>query len=185
MASIILLCVGCQTEPPSERRLSLIDPQPTWQDDELYILAGVDWTPSPSVIEALEHGVAVPMRVTTRVSRRYARFALLDRDRNDRFEVRYLPMVRSYQLIDTKSGEQATHPRLSMLLEGFRQRRPWATGLTRDELDGRDWQVEIRAELDRSRLPSPMRMPVWFDPEWRAVTTWHGWKVDSEIHHDD
>lgn len=185
MASIILLCAGCQPKAPSEWALSLIDPQPNWLDDELHIVAGIAWTPSPAVVEALEHGVAVPVRVTTRVSRRHARFALLDRDRNHRFEVRYLPMVRSYQLIDTKSGEQTTHPRLNMLMDGFRQRRPWATGLMRDELAERDWQVEIRAELDRSRLPSPMRMPVWFDPAWRAVTPWQGWKVDSEIHHGD
>jgi hypothetical protein len=185
MASIILLCAGCQTETSSEWPLTLIDPQPGWYDGELHITAGVDWTPSPAVVEALEHGVAVPVRVTTRVSRRHTHFALLDRDRNHRFEVRYLPMVRSYQIIDTRSGEQSTHPRLGMLLDGFRQPRPWSTGLMREELAERNWQVEIRAELDRSRLPSPMRMPVWFDPAWRAVTPWHGWKLDSETPNDD
>lgn len=143
------------------------------------MVAGVDWTPSSAVIEALEHGVVVPVRVTTRISRRHARFALFDRDRNHRFEVRYLPMLRSYQITDTKTGEQHNHPRLGMLLDGLRQPRAWATGLELAELAEREWQVEIRAELDRSRLPSPMRMPVWFDPAWRAVTPWLGWPVQA------
>lgn len=163
--------------------MSLIDPQPNWVGDELHVIAGLDWRPSEAVIEALEHGVAVPVRISTRISRRHARFAMLDRDRNHRFEVRYLPMVRNYQLLDTKSGEQQSYPRLGMLVDSLRQPRPWATGLERIELTERIWQVEIRAELDRSRLPSPMRMPVWFDPQWRAVTDWHGWKVDSEVDH--
>lgn len=175
-----MLCAACRPEPEADAAIRLIDPKPTWVGDELHVIAGVDWTPSAAVVEALEHGVAVPVRVTTRISRRHRHFAMFDRDRNHRFEVRYLPMVRSYQIIETRSGEQQTHPRLGMLLDGLRQSQPWATGLERSELAERDWQVEIRAELDRSRLPSPMRMPVWFDPDWRAVTPWQAWKVEAE-----
>jgi hypothetical protein len=25
-----------------------------------------------------------------------------------------------------------------------------------------------------------MRMPVWFDPEWRAVSDWQTWLIDGE-----
>jgi hypothetical protein len=183
MVSIIALCAACQPEVDGDEALVLIEPLPLWQGDDLKVMAGVAWTPSPAVIEALDHGVVVPLKVTTRVSRHHRFFAIEDRDRNHRFEIRYLPLVRSYQLTELKTGQQSTYPRLAMLTESLRQRQVWDTGLNRAEADQRDWQVEIRAELDRSRLPSPMRMPVWFDSQWRAVTPWHGWAVHAEPDH--
>ncbi len=175
---IILACVACTPDENGEWGISLIQPAPLWIDDELMVNAGVEWAPSPAVLEALEHGVGVPIRVTTRVSRHHRWFATMDRDRNHRFEVRYLPLVRSYQLTELKTGQVDSYPRMGMLVDALRQRRNWHTGLTRAEAVERDWQVEIRAELDRTRLPSPMRLPVWFDDQWRAVSPWQGWLVD-------
>ena len=157
---------------------------PAWQADELVILAGVDWQPTDAVIEAMEHGVAVPIRITTRSLRTRAGLRWVERDRNHRHEVRYLPMLRSYQIVDTKTGEQRNYPRLHMLLDSLRQPRPWATGLTREDLEQASFRVEIRGQLDLTRLPSPMRMPVWFDPAWRAISPWRGWDF-AELPVDD
>ncbi len=182
MVFIIWLCASCsQTDPEASGQLRMIDPAPAWVDGELMIMAGLDWRPSEAVIEAMEHGVAVPIRITTRSLRVHGRLRLLDRDRNHRYEVRYLPMLRSYQIADTKSGQQRNFPRLHMLTDSLRQPQPWATGLTTADLDEGRFRVEIRGQLDRTRLPSPMRMPVWFDPEWRAVSArWH-WDLDDAI----
>ncbi len=180
MVFIILLCAGCRSES-SEWAIELVNPMPSWADGELVITAGVNWQPSPAVIEALEHGVVVPLRVTTRSSRHHGWIAMQDRDRNHRFELRYLPLVRSYQVTELKTGRQENFPRLGMAVEALSTRRSWATGLGRNEAAQRDWQVEIRAELDRSRLPSPMRLPVWFDPEWQARSPWHGWRVNADL----
>lgn len=147
-------------------------------------MAGVDWRPTEAVIEAMEHGVAIPVRITTRSLRVHGWLNLLDRDRNHRYEVRFLPMLRSYQIADTKTGEQRNFPRLHMLADSLRQPQPWATGLTLDDLDEARYRVEIRAELDRTRLPSPMRMPVWFDPAWRAASPWQGWDLVDEYRDD-
>ncbi len=179
MVFTIWLCVACTPAEDSEWDMTLIQPTPLWVDDELMINAGVDWTPSPAVIEALDHGVGVPIRVTTRVSRHHRWFATMDRDRNHRFEVRYLPLVRSYQLSEIKTGQVDAYPRMGMLVDALRRQRDWHTGLTRSEAAERDWQVEIRVELDRTRLPSPMRLPVWFDDQWRSASPWHGWRVEQ------
>ncbi len=179
-----MLCAGCRPEASSEWAIELVNPAPSWENGELEILAGVIWRPSPAVVEALEHGVVIPIRVTTRTSRHHGWIAMQDRDRNHRFELRYLPLVRSYQLLELKTGRQVNYPRLAMAVESLSVRRGWATGLKREEVVQRDWQVEIRAELDRSRLPSPMRIPVWFDAEWRASSPWHGWRVDADLPDD-
>ena len=177
--SIISLCVACTPDEDIEWDITLINPKPLWEGDELMVNAGVDWAPSPAVLEALEHGIGVPIRVTTRVSRHHRWFATEDRDRNHRFEVRYLPLVRSYQLTELKTDQVDSYPRMGMLVDALRQPRNWHTGLTRSEVAERDWQVEIRAELDRTRLPSPMRLPVWFNDQWRAASKWHGWRIDQ------
>lgn len=178
-AFIILLCAGCRPDPEGFQHLALTDAVLDWTDAELMIMAGMAWEPSEAVIEALDHGVVVPIRVTTRTSRHHGWVARFDRDRNHRFEIRYLPLVRSYQITETKTGQQQSFPRLGMLLDSLAQRQAWSTGLGPDEARQGRWQVQIRAELDRTRLPSPMRLPVWFDPEWRAVTDWQTWMIDG------
>ena len=174
--SIIALCVACRNEPSPEWTISLVEPNLlSGPDGELMLRAGVEWRPSPAVVEALEHGVAVPVRITIRSSRQIGPLKWLDRDRNHRFEVRYLPLLRSYQLLETRSGEQQHFPRLGMMLDSLARPRDWPTGLFEHELDEARWRLDARAELDRSRLPPPMRMPVWFDAEWRAWSDWHSW----------
>ena len=158
----------------------MISPALDWQGDELYLAAGLDWNPSPAVVEALEHGVVVPLRITTRVARYYGWFAIVDEDRYHRLEIRYLPLVRSYQLHDVASGQQQSFPRLSMLKAALREVRRWPTGLDRAAANARPWQVQMRAELERSRLPSPMRIPVWFDPQWRLASAWQTWLIELD-----
>jgi len=120
----------------------------------------------------------VPLRITTRVARYHRWFAIVEKDLDHRLEIRYLPLVRSYQLNDLVSGQQQNFPRLGMLTAALRERRRWPTGLDREAADARAWQVQLRAELERSRLPSPMRIPVWFDPQWRVVSEWQTWLID-------
>lgn len=122
----------------------------------------------------------MPLRITTRVARFYRWFAIVDEDRYHRLEIRYLPLVRSYQLNDLASGHQQNFPRLGMLTAALRETRRWPTGLNQEAAEERAWQVQLRAELDRSRLPSPMRIPVWFDLQWRVVSEWQTWLIERD-----
>ncbi|MGY6630945.1 MAG: DUF4390 domain-containing protein [Wenzhouxiangella sp.] len=178
---IIALCAACSPGPSADWTIDLTSPELTVADDgELVIRAGVDWQPSPAVVEALEHGVAVPVRVTVRAHRQIGPLRWLDRDRNHRFEVRYLPLLRRYELLETRTGEQQHFPRLGMMLDNLARPRDWPSGLTVNELSDRRWTIEAQALLDRSRLPPPMRMPVWFDSDWRAWSEPARWEPTSE-----
>ncbi len=175
----IALCVACSRGPSPDWTIDLIAPELVLaQDGELIMQAGVEWQPSPAVVEALQHGVAVPVRVTLRSYRQWGPFRWQDRDRNHRFEVRYLPLLRRYELLETRSGEQQHFPRLSMMLDSLARPRDWPTGIHWTELPDHHWRIEARAELDRSRLPPPMRMPVWFDDNWRAWSHWQRWEPE-------
>lgn len=167
--------------PADERggHLRLIDPQPQWEGDTLGLVAGIDFNPGPAVVEALNHGVTVHIRVAIQVRRPWEFIVNDDLVRNHRFEIRYLPLIRHYELTDLKTGEQLSFPRLSMVLERL-QRPQWMdTRFTADEHRDRRWRMQARVDIDRTRLPSPMRLPVWFDRNWSLTEPWHRWDVEA------
>jgi hypothetical protein len=56
----------------------------------------------------------------------------------------------------------------------------WMETRLRDRSDhGRGWRLEARVEIDRTRLPSPMRLPVWFDPNWGLGEDWRAWSPEE------
>jgi hypothetical protein len=182
MVSIIALCVGCRADsgPPEASAFDLVDPRPIWIGEELHINTGLDWRPDEEVVDALHHGVVVPLEVSVRISRHHGIVASQDRSHPHRFEIRYLPLLRDYELWDVRSDRRELYPRLAILTQALARRRQFSTGLTQGEVDERRWQVQVRAHLDRSRLPSPMRLPVWFDASWRAEGPWATWVFPSE-----
>lgn len=177
MAFITWLLSACTADPEQHGHLRLIDPEPRWQQEVLGIHAGIDFTPGPRVVEALEHGVTIHIRLATRIGSPWLPLALGDQTRNHRFEIRYLPLIRHYELTDLKSGEQVSFPRLSMVLDELANPRWMDTRFTADQRGGRRWRIQSRVEIDRTRLPSPMRLPVWFDRNWGLGDSWHSWEL--------
>lgn len=180
MAFIMLLCVGCQAEPEQAAYFDLIDPHPVWKGDKLYFNSALDWRPDEEVIEALHHGVVVPLELSVRISRHHGVVASEDRTHHHRFEIRYLPLLRDYEVWDVRADERTLYPRLAILIQALARRRHFSAGLTQAELAERRWQVQLRAHLDRTRLPSPMRLPVWFDRRWRSDGPWYTWVFPVE-----
>ncbi len=180
MAFTILLSSACQPTAEVDWGLSLISSTMTRDANGVVLDAGIDLRFSPEMREALDRGVPIHLSVTTRVSRHHRLAARLERSLRYGLEIRHLPMLGHYQLSDLQTGEQTTFPRLWMLLDALATPRRFETGMAADEWPGRDWQVQIRADVDRSRLPSPMRLPAWFSPQWRLGSGWHSWLVKAD-----
>lgn len=179
MASIIWLLSACGASDPPSGHLRLIDPQPQWQGDTLGLMAGIDFNPGPAVIEALEHGVTVHIRVSIQVTHRWELFVDDDRTRNHRFEIRYLPLIRHYELTNLRTGERQNFPRLSMALDRLRHPQWMDTRFTDRDYQSGQWHLQARVDIDRTRLPSPMRLPVWFERSWRLGEPWHRWDLEA------
>ncbi len=167
------LLSACAPADEGIGHLRLIDPEPHWQGDSLGLLAGIDFNPGPAVVEALNHGVTVPIRVSIHVRRPAEWWVDDERTRNHRFEIRYLPLIRHYEVTDLKTGEQFSFPRLFMVLDWLKRPRWMDTRFNPDDYHDEQWQMRARVDIDRTRLPSPMRLPVWFDPDWRLGEPWH------------
>ncbi|MEE4638603.1 MAG: DUF4390 domain-containing protein [Wenzhouxiangella sp.] len=179
MVSIIWLLSACAADPDVHGHLRLIDPEPRWQDNVLGIDAGIDFEPGPQVIEALEHGVTVHIRFLARIGPAWRRSPITDDPRSHRFEIRYLPLIRHYELTDLRSGERTSYPRLHMVRDALAQPRWMETRLRDRSSHGPGWRLQARVEIDRTRLPSPMRLPVWFDPNWGLGDDWQTWTPEE------
>lgn len=177
-ASIILLCAACTIPPDEPWGLSLVQPELRWEDDRLEIEAALAVDLSPAAIEALEHGVPLTLLISTRARRDRPGVPSRSVMHRHALELRYLPLSRHWQVTDLETGIDLNFPRLWMLTAALGEQRRFTTGLDRDALDDHAWRVRIRAELDRSALPSPMRLPAWFSNEWRLSSPWHTWHLD-------
>ena len=177
MVSIALLLAGCGSQAERDWQIDLIDPRLERDDEGYDIVAGIRLDPSPAMIEALERGVTLTIAVQTRASGIPAWIPGVDRLRKHRLEISYLPLSRHYQLVYLRDDAHSSYPRLSMLIAALEDPQPWSVKLEGDELERGPWRVQARAELDRSRLPSPMRLPSWLDPEWRLRSEWQEWST--------
>jgi len=173
MAFIISLCGACRPAADENLTLSLVSIDSVWANGQLDVRAGIRWDPPAPVIEALEQGVGIPLEVTVRVARHFGWVALEDRSTTYRLVIRFQPLLNDYELFEPDVGTRTRHRRWFMLLEALAEPRVLSTGLLSDEFRRQRWQVQLRAELDRSSLPSPMRLPAWFEPAWQARTAWH------------
>jgi hypothetical protein len=47
-------------------------------------------------------------------------------------------------------------------------------------LDKQDrYEVQLRARLDLDALPRPLRTVAYITPDWRLVSDWYQWRLDS------
>jgi len=169
MVFFILPLAGCRSGADAEYSVDFIDPRLAWRDGGLDFIAGVDLDPSPAMLEALDRGVSITFLVALRASSGEVWLPVLDERRRHRFRINYLPLSRHFELVDLHNDARSTYPRLSMLVDALRDRRSWHIPLEADESVS---LVRARIRLDRTRLPSPMRLPTWFEPQWRLDSEW-------------
>lgn len=185
MAFIMLLLVACQA-PNSDGEgdeqaltLHLIDPVLQWRSGVLGVVSGISFAPSPAVLEALDHGVAVTLVVATRIHPIHGVLASTDQTRNHRFEIRYLPLIEQYQLTELKTNTSVTYPRLRLLISALAQPRFLDTHLTQESVQQRSWHVQAKPDIDRERLPAPMQLALWGDRQWRSRADGWDWRVEA------
>lgn len=160
---------ACGGDDPTDWRVDFLAPRLAWTDEGLDFIAGVDLEPSPAMLEAMERGVAITFLVALRASSGRVWLPGLDERRRHRFRISYLPLSRHFQLIDLHNDTRSTYPRLNMLLRELEEPRAWSIPLAPGEKVS---VVRARIVLDRTRLPSPMRLPTWFEPQWHLDSEW-------------
>jgi len=126
--------------------------------------------------EALEHGITLTINLEMEL-RNDDNMIVEQRDVR-RFQLRYLPLNESYQLLDEDRGQQQTFSRLRHL---FAEMATLNVRLATGPLPPGGYELRTRVHLDESRLPAPMRLPTWYSAQWQHDSEWSVWPFEISV----
>jgi hypothetical protein len=166
---------ACNQQPAShEFRLNKVSVTPIYQgisaafDQKLQL--------SPDAQDALEHGVALTIRIDMEL--REGGSLVEHAADSRRYVIDYLPLSRRYQLSGPQDTEKQTFPRLRHVLHQLDNvNLVLATG----PLPAGTYELRVRVKMDHTRLPAPMRLPAWFSAQWQHDSEWSIWPFDIGV----
>ncbi len=135
---------------------------------------------SADVIQALESSIPITIETTIKIYR--VRAKLWDKlvyEAIVRDEISYRSLYRTYQLRTADPNIRDEFQSLDRLLSAIGQQRVHQVDLEVGSFDPQESYVgKIKVALDRSKLPSVMRIPVTFKKSWRLKSDWVEFKVE-------
>jgi hypothetical protein len=142
--------------------------------DSLHVVVQQKLTLSDEARDALNHGVPLVFQTQVTVRDRISHEELQQDHRT--FEIRYLPLSERYQLSSSPPLQVRTFPRLRHALGEID-----TVEFTFDALGAAPAEMELRVRslLDKSLIPPPMRLPVWFSAQWDHDSGWSVWPVET------
>lgn len=150
-------------------------------DGGIYLNARFDVTLSREAEEALQSGVPLRLEMQLRVTRPRGWWwwdaELVDEAVHT--ELRYHALSRRYVVLHESTGERRTFFRRDAALNA------WASiaghqVIARERLDtDTRYQLHLRARLDASSLPYPLRTVALVSPEWRLTSEWYEWPLQG------
>lgn len=145
-----------------------------WDHESLRVAVGQKLILSDEAKDALNHGVPLVFQTQVRLRNRVSGEELQQDHRT--FEIRYLPLSERYQLSASPPLQVRTFPRLRHALGEVAAVEFTFAGLRTAPAD---LELRARSQLDKSQMPPPMRLPVWFSAEWDHDSGWTVWPVDA------
>lgn len=166
-----LLLGSCNHNQQSDPFFKVISVEADMDTRPIKVYADLELKFSPTAEEALNKGVSIPLKAIARITTQ-GRFSRTIIDHGKRWEIRYLPLSRHYQLKDLRSKQTTTWPRLRHALGSLRR---VTIELPPTELQPGKYNLEFKIFLDRRKLPAPMRLPSLVSSGWQLETNWYQW----------
>lgn len=163
---------GCDREARAER-FEIEGVALNWSNGRLKADLRQKLVLSSEVQEALQHGV--PLTVEIEMILRNTGDQTRIRERQDRYEIRYLPLSDRFQLTPPGGEDIRTFARLRHLLANLSNLR---IEIRTGPLPEGNYEVLARSRIDQRRMPTSMRLPTMFDPNWRHDSHWSSWPLD-------
>lgn len=152
----------------------------TMDDEVVYLDARIDLDLSDEAKRALENGV--PLTIELEISVTRPRWWWFDEDVAaliQRYRIRFHALSRRYVLTLLNSGESRSYNSRRALLARL-GRVDGLPLIDRGLLaPGQTYVVALRARLDLDALPRPLRAGAYVSPQWRLVSEWFTWRVES------
>lgn len=142
-------------------------------DDSIVVAMDCNIELSPDVVEALESNI--PITILTNIKLYRVRANLWDKLIHEfeiQDEIAYRSLYRTYRVSSTDTNISADYTSLERVLNALGNRRIHQLVLSDGQLDPNDgYRGKVKILLDRSTLPSVMRVPVFFKNSWRLQST--------------
>ncbi len=125
------------------------------------------------VIEALESSIPITIQTTIKLYRvRNNLWDKLIHESEFQVEIAYQSLYRTYRLKSTDPNFVDDYPTLDRVLESLGERRTYRVDLEDDRFHpDQNYVGKIKISLDRSALPSVMRLPVFFKNSWHLQSS--------------
>jgi hypothetical protein len=183
LGALALLCcvwaaaAAAQEQEPAFR---VVDGDVTVDTDVVYLDARLDLDLSDEAKRALDNGVPLTIELEITVTR--PRWWWFDKDVASliqRYRLRFHALSRRYVLTSLNSGESRSYNSRSAMLAQLGQVSSLPL-IDRGLLEpGDTYVVGLRARLDLDALPRPLRAGAYVSPQWRLVSEWFTWRLES------
>lgn len=178
---LALECAGAARADPRPEPLEhfVVERANTYLADEVYVLsARISYHFNPDVLEALESGVPLTIRLDIEIARQ--REWLWDETLTaleQRYQLQYHALTQQYLVKNLNSGIQYNYPSLQGSLDALGEISELPL-LDKRLLDpAAQYAARLRADLDVESLPGPLRLLAYVSPQWRAQSEWYTWPL--------
>lgn len=151
--------------------------EPVLRNEVYYLDADIDFLFGRQLLEALQKGVSLTLVLNIEIVRdRTWLWTESIASLEQRYQFGYHALTRQYMVRNLNIGTQHNYPSLEAALG--------ALGAVADLpmidanllLPDNSYRGRVRARLDTSVLPVPLRLTALVSPEWRLASEWHEWR---------
>lgn len=174
-AALMLSACKPNSQSANPWGLHLLNAQSHVEYGAVIINSGIELDLSPDTEQALRQGIPISLVMDARIARHRHFWAWLIEEQQLTWRISYLPLSRQFALIGP-TGQRTTYSRLRHLIAALREPRLIRLQAGGGTEDAR-YQVQLRVYLDIQSLPSPLRLPALFSPQWRLKSAWTTWHV--------
>jgi len=135
-----------------------------------------DMSLSQQALEALQHGVALTIRLDLEL-RNDSNMIVVRREAR-RFQIHYQALIDRYQLIDEEKETQQTFSRLRHVFAAIDN---LDVHVSTGPLPSGNYELRTRIRLEEGLLPAPMQLPAMFSPEWQHDSGWSVWPFKVSV----
>ena len=147
-------------------------------DNGVFLLhARVQYPLNPAIRDALRDGITLSFDLDTRIERaRRFWFNATVVDLTLRRELSFHAVTDRFIVRDTRSGNQDSFATLEEALQSLGTVDGWPI-LVEPQLGSGDYSVSVRASVRRGRLPSSLRMLLFWTDDWHRDSEWYTWSL--------
>lgn len=172
------LCLLFAVSPSQASHFDIVDGRITLHDDVYYLSARLDLELSDAAREAMHSGLPLTLELQI-VLERPRRWMWDDSvaKLSQRYRLRFHDLSGRYILSNLNSGDSANYTYESALLGALGNVEMLPIIDRRLLEEGETYQVSIRARLDLSELPQPLRSLALVSRQWRLSSDWYRWQL--------